>query len=469
MSNPDVWLKLYITENSAKGTRILYMNNKTTVGIYTLGCKVNQYESQAIKEAFEKKGMNILPFSEACDIYVINSCAVTEESTRKARQIIRRAIRLNPEAYVLVTGCAAQLQPELISEIPGVDFVCGNRNKMDVVDFACALAESGRKLPKTQNDVRPVSGKIEKMHIESFDRVRAYVKIQDGCNAKCAYCIIPKLRGDICSRPRSEVIEEVRKLAEAGCPEVVLTGIETSAYDADLPKLISEINEIPEIKQIRLGSLDPSFMKPEISDAIAVSEKAVHHFHLSMQSGCDRTLAAMRRKYNTRTALSNMRYIRSIMPDVNFSTDIMTGFPGETDEDFEKTLDFVKEAEFLHIHIFPYSSRPGTEAAEMPEQIPEEIKALRAARLAELQRTIKSKKISEAVRTSKEMTVLIEHAQNGALCGHTPNFFEVQINEGASPKYSDTDICKIAGAGDIVRVRPTGSNETVIFAQLLDI
>ncbi len=432
-----------------------HMNTKTA-GIYTLGCKVNQYESQAIKESLEERGIKVLPFSEPCDAYIINSCAVTEESTRKTRQMIRRAVRRNPEAFVIVTGCAAQLQAERIADITGVDFICGTKNKMEAADAAVAMLSGKHSSGAGRISIPNADSGFEPMHIRHFERVRAYVKIQDGCNSNCAYCIIPKLRGDVCSKPRCDVVDEVRALAESGCSEVVLTGIETSAYSYDLPKLIAEINALSGIKRIRLGSLDPSFMKPRVVDAIAESEKAAHHFHLSMQSGCSRTLASMRRKYNADMALENMAYIRKVMPDVNFSTDLMTGFPGETEEDFAKTLEFTKKAEFLHVHVFPFSVRPGTEAADMPDQVPENIKNERAARLASLQSETSEQILCRELRAGNIGAVLAESCRGGRIKGHTSNFIETEV-------ISDIKVAP----GEIVRARPIRIENGIMISEII--
>lgn len=406
------------------------MTHTRTAAVYTLGCKVNQYESEAISEALQKNGVAICDFSVRCDCYVINTCAVTAESVRKARQIIRRAKKTNPGAYVLVTGCAAQLDAASIAAL-GVDYVCGTRNKMSVVLRALNLMEAGAA-PGLHPviSVAEAEGELEPMRISHFERTRAYVKIQDGCNAHCAYCIIPKVRGDVTSRPREDVVSEVRQLAAGGCPEVVLTGIETSAYAYDLPLLLSELEEAEGLERIRLGSLDPSFMRPDFVDRIARLRKSVPHFHLSVQAGCDRTLARMRRRYNCGMMRRNIAYMRERMPQVLLSADIITGFPGENEADFEDTLRFAEEIGFLHIHIFTYSVRPGTEAAEMPEQVPEPVKIQRSHRLAEVDRKSRTAILHAAVRCGQPLSVLVETEEDGYLCGHTPNFMEVRFRAG---------------------------------------
>ena len=397
-----------------------------TAAVYTLGCKVNQYESEAITEALQNNGFTILDFTQRCDCYIINTCAVTAESVRKARQMIRRARKTNPDAYILVTGCAAQLDAEAIAAL-GTDYICGTKNKMSVVMQALNLSDSGK--PAGVNPIISVTdatADIEPMQITRFERTRAYVKIQDGCNSHCAYCIIPKLRGNVTSKKREDIIREVELLAEGGCPEVVLTGIETSAYAYDLPLLLSELEHTEGLERIRLSSLDPSFMRRDFVDRIASLQKTAPHFHLSVQAGCDRTLRRMRRKYTCDTVRRNIAYIREQMPQVLFSADIITGFPGETDEDFAETLRFAEEIRFLHIHIFTYSKRPGTEAAEMHDQIPEEIKIQRSRQLAEVDRKNRASILKEATEQKKPLLVLMENEENGYLYGHTANFMQVR-------------------------------------------
>ncbi|MBQ8310217.1 MAG: tRNA (N(6)-L-threonylcarbamoyladenosine(37)-C(2))-methylthiotransferase MtaB [Clostridia bacterium] len=400
-----------------------------TVGIYTLGCKVNQYESEAIAEKFSSYGFCVQPPTRSCDIYVINTCTVTAESDRKARQFIRRAIHKNPNAYILVTGCFSQTQPEQIAEIPGVDYICGNANKLSVVDAALRLCAYGHKnnLPEKET-VPPDSCGFEKMKISHFDRTRAYVKIEDGCESHCTYCIIPAARGKIRSKRPSDVLTEVRNLTDSGCREIVLTGIETASYGRDLDgydlaDLLCEIDRIPNIGRIRLGSLDPSLVKQDFVDRIARLNSLTPHFHISMQSGSDRILALMKRKYNTRMALEGMARLRKMNPEMQFTTDIIVGFPQESEEDFMQTLQFAKKAKFLMIHVFPYSKRQGTVAAEMSGQIPESIKHERVKILTALQSDLREEILHSCI--GKTVEVLFESYENGIASGHTSNFIEV--------------------------------------------
>ena len=399
------------------------------VGIYTLGCKVNQYESEAIAELFEKEGFSVLSPTQICDVYVINTCTVTAESDRKARQFIRRAIHQNPNARILVIGCYSQTSPEQVSAIEGVDYVAGNADKCGVVNAAKELLSSPKRNTVPLCVITPpdASG-FESMHITKFDRTRAYVKIEDGCENHCAYCIIPSARGKVRSKLPQDVLDEVRTLTQNGCREIVLTGIETASYGKDLDgytlaDLLCEIDRIPNIGRIRLGSLDPSLMKQAFVDRIAGLRSLTPHFHLSMQSGSDKILALMKRKYNTRMALEGMQRLRNAIPDVQFTTDMIVGFPQESEQDFKDTLGFIEKARFLMIHVFPYSRRAGTVADQMSGQIPEPIKHERVHKLSEAQEHIR-KTILDA-QTGRVTEVLFETFHNGTAYGHTPNFIEV--------------------------------------------
>lgn len=423
-------------------------NTQKTVGIYTLGCKVNQYESEAIAERLLLLGFLVQSPSSVCDIYIINTCTVTAESDRKARQFIRRAIHKNPAAYILVTGCLGQTDPEQIAEIEGVDFVCGNSQKLLVAEKALELVTRGKKnaRPEIFREA-PDAGGFEKMNITRFDRTRAYIKIEDGCENHCAYCTIPAARGRVRSKAPSDVLDEVRLLTKNGCREIVLTGIETASYGKDLngytlADLLEAVDKIPNIGRIRLGSLDPSLMKQSFVDRIARLDSLVPHFHLSMQSGSDGVLAAMKRKYNTKMALDGIKRLRAAMPEVQFTTDMIVGFPGESEEDFANTLAFAKEARFLMIHVFPYSKRKGTVAAELPCQIPEPIKHRRVAMLSEAQAEIRNAILQEQIGKVEE--VLFETYKNGIAHGHTKSFIEVSC---PSPCPLNARLCAVRITG----------------------
>lgn len=416
-----------------------------TFAILTLGCRVNHYESQVISEALEDIGLSKADFNSSCDFYIINSCAVTEESIKKTRQVIRRAYKRNENAFIALCGCASQLEYEKFSQMKELSFICGTRNKMAVIDaiHACINGKSYDKVLVT-----PPEGELDKTHIHLFDRTRAYVKIEDGCEGKCAYCIIPTVRGKIVLRKEDEIINEVRSLVQSGCHEVVLTGIETSAYGKGLSELIRKISEIDGIERIRMGSLDPSFLKPDFIDAISAIPQVCPHFHVSVQNGSDKVLASMRRRYNTDMIEKSVEYIRTKMPNVNFSADVIVGFPGETEDDFIKTCEFAKRIGFLHLHIFTYSKRPGTEAAEMKDQIPEDIKTERLHRLSRIADNEKNAILTRIISKREQISVLVETVDKGYLTGHTDSFIECIIK---TEPHLEPSLLK----GTVVSVLPT--------------
>ena len=404
----------------------------TLFGISTLGCKVNQYESEAISELLEERGLTRVGDGEICDLHIINTCTVTGESDRKARQIIRRAITKNPEAYILVTGCLAETDLESIKKIEGVDYVCGNADKTKIADAAISLLEKGQKNHSALCEISDInSAPFESMRIKKFDRTRAYIKIEDGCESHCTYCIIPKARGKIRSKPFDEVIAEVKKLTEGGCREIVLTGIETGSYGKDtgssLAELLEAVDQIDGVGRIRLGSLDPSIMKSDFIERISHLKSLAHHFHISMQSGSNSVLRAMKRKYNAEMALKSIEEIRQKMPDVCFTTDIIVGFPGETEENFNETVEFAKKAKFLMMHVFPYSKRSGTPAASMDGQLDTSVKKERVTKLCTVGKEIRKNIISQFISDNKTATVLFEDYKNGYAYGHTDNFIEVRV------------------------------------------
>ncbi len=435
---------------------------KITVGVYTLGCKVNQYESEAICEEFEARGCAVLSADEPCDVYVINTCTVTAESDRKARQFIRRAHSKNPSAFILVCGCMAQTSPDDISGIEGVDYICGNTSKLSVVNAALALIARNEKNALPQICVDDIDAyPFEKMSISKFDRTRAYVKIEDGCESRCTYCIIPSARGKIRSKDPRDVINEVEALTRSGCKEVVLTGIETASYGKDLDgidlaSLICKVDKISGIGRVRLGSLDPSLITLRFVEKIAGASSLAPHFHLSLQSGSDRILALMKRKYNSAMAMRAIELLRGALPSAQFTTDVIVGFPGETDEDFEKTMEFVRKARFLKIHIFPYSKRKGTLAAQMPEQISKQIKHSRLTALSEIEAATRLEILNNEINTSPIREVLFESFDGKMASGHTDNFIEV-VAESDRPLHSE-----------IKKVKLLSTDGNVCFAQILE-
>lgn len=436
--------------------------NKRTVGILTLGCKVNQYESEAIAEKLELGGYTVLPSSEECDAYIINTCTVTAESDRKARQFIRRAIHQNPNAYILVTGCLAQVNPDSIASIAGVDYVCGNSDKLLVVQALDSLFEKGEKNTQTEIFVRDIDGAgFEQMEIKHFDRTRAYIKIEDGCESKCTYCIIPYARGKIRSKSPEEVICEVTHFVRNGCREVVLTGIETASYGKDLDgytfaDLLCDIDRIEGDFTVRLGSLDPSCLTDKFVEKIRTLKKLAPHFHISMQSGSSETLRNMKRKYNAAQALANMDRLRAAMPAVRYTTDIIVGFPGESRENFEETLEFARRAKFLMIHVFPFSSRKGTPAEKMSGQISAEVKKERVAELISLEKSIRAEEFDRILSAGGSHKVLFESYEGGYAYGHTPDFLEVAMKTPV-PLHSQ-----------VIEVEMISHNGETFFAQRVD-
>ena len=394
------------------------------VGVCTLGCRVNQYETRAMTEYLEAHGAEIGSFGEKCDAYIINTCAVTAESERKSRQMSRRANKLNPDATIVITGCASQLHPELCATLPGVKYVGGNEDKLAAAKAVLELVGS--------ETIEPVMGKMtfsgefENYAVRVPDHTRAYVKIEDGCENKCAYCVINKIRGPIRSKPREDVLSEVKALAELGYKEIVLTGIETCSYQFGLTDLMRELSEIEGIERLRLSSVNPAFINKKFTDAIKDMPKVCPHFHLSLQSCCDKTLAAMRRRYNTRMLKENCAYLRENIPDVCFTADVICGFPGETDEDFAETLKNTEELGLLSAHIFPFSKRPGTEAATMPDQVAEDVKQKRCAALSKIVSESQNGIVHKYIEGKKSFKVLFETYKDGFVFGHTENFISVR-------------------------------------------
>ena len=426
-----------------------------TFGIFTLGCKVNQYESEAIAELLEERGLTQLHGEEPCDLYIINTCTVTGESDRKARQMIRRAITKNPDAYILVTGCLAETDLDSIKKIYGVDYVCGNADKTKIAQASLDLLNGKKKNERVVADITDINtAPFEPMCIKKFDRTRAYIKIEDGCESHCTYCIIPKARGKIRSKPFVEVIDEVKKLTEGGCREIVLTGIETGSYGKDigssLVELLEEIDKIPEVGRIRLGSLDPSIMKKDFIKRIAKIRSLTHHFHISMQSGSDSVLRNMKRKYNAKMALESIEALRAAMPDVCFTTDIIVGFPGETEENFNETVEFAKKAKFLMMHVFPYSKRSGTPAAVMDGQLDKTEKKRRVSLLSRCGAEIRKEILEAAITDTKSAKVLFEDLKDGYAYGHTDNFMEVRVRSEHSLRSQLREVRFVGLTDDII-------------------
>ena len=359
------------------------------VAFATLGCRVNVYESEAMAEKFIREGYEVVNFNEFSDVYVINTCTVTNMGDKKSRQIISRARRTNPDAIIAAVGCYSQMAPKEVSEIPGVDVVLGTRNKGDVVYYVNKAKDEGQP----QVHVQPVlqNKKFEDLKIEDYqDKTRAFLKIQDGCNRFCTYCTIPYARGSVCSKDPNKVLEEVKELAAHGFKEVILSGIHTASYGLDLEgninliNIIEEIEKIEGIERIRIGSIEPAFFTEEVIEKIKGFKKLCPHFHLSLQSGCDATLKRMNRRYTAKEYEESVNMLRKTLLDVSISTDVIVGFPGETEEEFNETYEYLKKIHLTKTHVFKYSPRKGTKAADMPNQVDGNIKDIRSKALIEL-------------------------------------------------------------------------------------
>ena len=433
-----------------------------TASVVTLGCKVNQYESEAISERLASLGFELHTPEDASDIYIINTCAVTAEAERKSRQLIRRARRRNPTAAVIVCGCFSQSDPTSAASIDGVACVIGNKDKLRAADAALDIVTNGAPASPLilvgEGDIAS-ERKIEEMSVTGAPRTRAYVKICDGCEGRCAYCLIPSMRGPVRSRQRGAIKSEIASLAASGVREVVLTGIETASYGKDtgdtLTELIRDVALIPGIERIRLGSLEPTVITPDFIRTAADTPKLVPHYHLSLQSGCSRTLAAMRRKYTAEGAMERIEKLRSAIPDVMFTTDIIVGFPGETEEDFTETLDFARRARFLLMHVFPFSPRRGTAAENMDGQLSESVKRERSARLISEGHRIRDSVICDYISGTPTAPVLFESDIDGMHSGHTANFIEVR-----TPPAGITQ-------GEIHPVRFTAVRDGIVYGEII--
>ena len=486
--------------------------SKFKVAFGTLGCKVNQYETEAIKELFLKHETGIFSLagedSGDADVFIINTCTVTNLSDRKSRQMIRRAIKENPGAVVCVMGCYSQTSPEEVGAIEGVDIIAGTKDRKVVLEKVLEkLLEKmlGRTheedIVKAENDGvlnNDYEWKFEKLEISNSDeKTRAFVKIQDGCENFCAYCKIPIARGPIRSRPLNDVLDEVARLENAGYKEIVLTGIHLASYGKDLGEgqdLITVIKALGEmdgevasersdasgasgaerIARIRLGSVEPTTLTASFIEAVASQPKCCTHFHVSLQSGCDRTLARMLRKYSSAQYLDSILRLRARLPEVSVTTDIIVGFPGETDADFEESYEFVKRIGFANVHVFKFSPRKGTLAAGMADQISAEIKETRSQKMIALAKEMSIQFNQKMV--ARSWTVLVEQPDNAKMLeGHSSNYvkFYFPVPEGSAHEVSSATkrlaYRHISGdgfKGKLVEVFAESANEMGIFGTL---
>ncbi len=402
------------------------------VAFYTLGCKVNQYETNGMIQAFLEKGYELVDFSKEADIYVINTCTVTSISDKKSRQMIRRTKQLNPNAIVVAVGCYAQVAKDRLEEIKDIDLILGINEKTEIVKYV----EEELKSKKTNEYISDVMNQKEFVDFGSVnytDKNRVAIKVQDGCNQFCTYCIIPFARGRIRSRKIESVKNEVEALAEKGIKEIVVTGIHVASYGKDLKEdiglidLLEELNKIDGIERIRLSSLEPTLITENFVKRLSKLEKICDHFHLSLQSGCDDTLKRMNRHYNTVQFKEATKLLRSVYPNVALTTDVIVGFPGETEEEFNKTYSFLQDINFYKMHIFKYSQRHGTKAEKMPNQVDGKIKEERSRKLIEL--SDRNEKEQNKEYLNKKLKVLIEELEDDYYKGHTTNYIMVKIKK----------------------------------------
>lgn len=423
--------------------------------LHNLGCKVNAYETEAMQEMLENAGYEIVPFKEGADIYVINTCTVTNIADRKSRQMLHRARKMNPDAIVVAAGCYVQAQEKQQKTDPCIDIVIGNNKKKDLIrileeyeknrkEEKESVTEPSEDLSKSENsaikkeviDINHTKEYEELQLSKTGEHTRAYIKVQDGCNQFCTYCIIPYARGRVRSRNLENVLEEVRTLASNGYKEVVLTGIHLSSYGIDLKTgetllaLIQAVHEVEGIERIRLGSLEPRIITDEFAKTIAAMPKMCPHFHLSLQSGCDTTLKRMNRRYTSEEYYEKCELLRKYFDNPALTTDVIVGFPGETEEEFAQTKAFVDKINFYETHIFKYSKREGTRAAVMKDQVPEQIKTVRSRIMLEMNE--QKRAAYEKTFVGKEVEVLVEEQierdGNKVWAGHTKEYIKIALD-----------------------------------------
>ncbi|GLG00308.1 threonylcarbamoyladenosine tRNA methylthiotransferase MtaB [Alicyclobacillus hesperidum subsp. aegles] len=365
-----------------------------TVAFHTLGCKVNFYDTEGIWQVFKHRGYEQVPFEEKADVYVVNTCTVTHTGDKKSRQMIRRAVRTNPDAVVVVTGCYAQVAPDEVARIAGVDLVIGNDQKSKIVDHVERVQKEQHPYQSVGNIMK--ADAFEELDVPYFEeRSRANLKIQDGCNNFCTFCIIPRARGLIRSRKPENVLAQATKLAQAGYREIVLTGIHTGGYGADfedyrLAHLLADLERIELPFRIRISSIEASEIDDHLIEVLGRSQKVVNHLHIPLQAGSDEVLRRMHRHYTVAEYAEKLKQLRKALPDLAITSDVIVGFPGETDADFENTYAFVAKQRFSQLHVFPYSQRRGTAAAKFKDQVAEDVKHLRVTRMIQLSQRLEA-------------------------------------------------------------------------------
>ena len=429
------------------------MGNK--VALHNLGCKVNAYEIEAMQQLLEEAGYEIVPFEQGADIYVINTCTVTNIADRKSRQMLHKAKKMNPEAIVVATGCYVQTGGEKLEKDEAIDLVLGNNQKINIVE---ALAEYAENKPGHGSHVIKINQtkEYEELSIDhTAEHVRAYIKVQDGCNQFCTYCIIPYARGRVRSRNIESVLKEVRALAEKGYKEVVLTGIHLSSYGVDFPEekketllsLIRAVHEIEGIRRIRLGSLEPGIVTREFAEGIAALPKVCPHFHLSLQSGCDETLERMNRRYRSGEYRERCELLREVYGNPALTTDVIVGFPQESEEEFRKSYDFVDSIRFYETHIFKYSRRQGTKAAAMDGQLTEAEKSFRSEKMIELHHRHAGDYEKSMLGKNLEVLIEEEYTKDGRTwyLGHSREYIKTAVPKSEAYGVNDIVIVKAEG------------------------
>src|SRR5690625_4178888 len=424
---------------------------KQRVAFHTLGCKVNHYETEGIWQMFMKEGYERVDFDRRADVYVINTCTVTNTGDRKSRQMIRRAVRANPEAVICVTGCYAQTSPCEVMEIPGVDVIVGTQNRQQMIEYIEQHQETRLPVNGVKNIMQ--NRVFEEMDVPEFsDRTRASLKIQEGCNNFCTFCIIPWSRGLLRSRDPENVIKQAQKLVDAGYKEIVLTGIHTAGYGEDMQdynfaKLLRDLEDnVHGLKRIRISSIEASQVTDEVIDVLNDSQKIVRHLHMPLQSGSNTVLQRMRRKYSAEYYREKIDYIRQALPNLAITSDIIVGFPGETAEEFMETYRFVEDLEYAELHVFPYSQRTGTPAARMKDQVDKETKDKRVQKMIDLSNELARQYANQFAQTVLEVIPeerLPDKNYPGHLVGYTDNYLKVHF---AGPEHL---------IGEIVRIKIT--------------
>ena len=408
--------------------------------IYTLGCKVNTYESNVMRDALLNKGYFEVGLKEKADITIINTCTVTNTADSKSMKVIRQAIRRNENAIIVVCGCLVQNKKEEVSKIDGVDIVIGNINKSKIVDYIEKYIEE----KKQEVDVRNIMDtNFEPMMLNNFNKTRAFVKIQDGCNNFCSYCIIPYTRGNVRSKDKQSVLKEIQLLVDEGHKEVVLTGIHTGNYGAEFANykfadLLKDIVKIDKLERLRISSIEITEINDDVMEVIKENNILVDHMHIPLQSGSDAVLKRMNRKYDKEYFINKIKKLRKIRPNISITTDVIVGFPGETEEEFEETIETIKKIKFTKLHVFPYSKREGTKAAIMDGQVDENIKKKRVKILLQLSKELEYNYMEKFI--GKKVIFIPEMVKEEYIIGHTGNFLNVKYRGNKNDLNKDIEV-----------------------------